>query len=76
MKVYCSECKWFEEHTYCEQAKCVHPDNLILWDDWEKVNTTTSQKPYKINKKNDCSWFKRGCGRYICPTCGHRERYE
>lgn len=58
MKVYCSECEYFDvmdlRPDYYEET-CVSPQNEF--DSY--IGKDTMKEPKEINKDNDCKYFKK-----------------
>ena len=60
-KVYCKNCQYFKcKPVYMENPKysCLHPSNEKTRDTWYDILYSYPLKPKKINKNNDCSWYK------------------
>jgi hypothetical protein len=56
MKVYCSGCKYFE----CIPGKCKSPNNRPrFYNEAWKQAYLLSDPPSKLNKNNDCKWYKK-----------------
>lgn len=69
MKVYCENCKWFEEDEFkWYDGLCIERSTLFYChnvqvsekekDDW-KGKYTKFLKPQEINKNNDCKAFEK-----------------
>ena len=52
MKVYCTECEWYQD------GFCKNEENLYEEDSWAS-RIKMKRKPWEINKLNDCKWFSR-----------------
>lgn len=55
-KVYCRDC-WFYRESQMRRPECHAPQNLIAKDKWYERIFHAKNKPWKINKNNDCIWF-------------------
>ena len=55
-KVYCSNCEYLGETA--REYKCIHSQNTKAKDTWLKVIYGYMVSPHKLNKHNDCSWYK------------------
>jgi len=61
--VFCIECRYFENAEIHANSKCKHPSNRNKKNDnWLKKDISIFRKPWKINKKNNCTWFSKNPG--------------
>jgi len=61
-KIYCFNCKYLKsENRYKASAlhNCEYPDNLIKVASWLSEQIVYQVSPKKLNKDNDCKWFKK-----------------
>lgn len=57
-KVYCKKCLYFYEAYGSSRVECNHPDNKIVYDQWDEIKYSNKESPKVINAENDCKWFK------------------
>ena len=56
-KVFCIDCKYYVNgRPYIRGGFCDAPENQR--DDWEKPNALLMEDPKKINKHNNCKYYK------------------
>jgi hypothetical protein len=62
MKVYCNDCRYFEEWYYMRldyhDVKCKSPSNIKTKNTWKEILYFYPISPKKKNKNNDCDWYK------------------
>ncbi len=60
MKVYCSNCKWLSDNDGWAYI-CLHKENENTNSNWFSINFFDGwkRKLEIINKKNNCSWYKK-----------------
>jgi hypothetical protein len=54
-KVYCKDCIYFILRPY----RCAHPGNTTYRDTYYGKVYYYTEYPNKLNKNNDCKWFKK-----------------
>ena len=52
--IFCIKCMFLKD----KERECENPENLELRRDWYNEYFKSKEKPSKINKNNDCVWFK------------------
>ena len=59
-KVYCIDCQNFRDYSdhYGESYKCKSEHNTKTRSTWRNIVYSYPLKPKKINKNNDCTWYK------------------
>lgn len=58
-KVFCIECHYFEGAEIHLNSKCTHPQNRNKKNDnWLRRDMSIFRTPWRINKKNNCTWYE------------------
>jgi hypothetical protein len=57
MKVYCEDCKHLVDVNHITYY-CHAPENCVSRDTWLGIEYKYPLRPRKINKKNNCTWYK------------------
>lgn len=65
-KVFCKECKFFDDYFRGLDASCLAEGNKKYGFDWRSRFYTKIRHPKAINRYNDCRWHEpKQCGEKI-----------
>ena len=60
-KIFCQKCRFLlTRNIHMEmEYECHHPNNRKQKDIWLRKTVSYKKEPQKINKNNNCVWFKK-----------------
>jgi hypothetical protein len=60
--VFCSKCKFSRglKQLSVNGESCEYPDNFYYENNYDEPKKQYKSDPSRINKWNDCKWYKRG----------------